>query len=69
VGTRVVVPMRGEVQPGESGGPVVDGRGSVVAMVFAGAKHGSSGYAVHVDLVLRGLSSELRPVSSGPCVG
>jgi S1-C subfamily serine protease len=68
VGARVVVPMRGRVQPGESGGPVVDGRGSVVAMVFAGAKHGASGYAVPVDLVLRGVSSELRPVSSGPCV-
>jgi hypothetical protein len=68
VSARVVVPMRGKVQPGESGGPVVDGRGSVVAMVFAGAKRGASGYAVPVDLVLEGVKSDLRPVSSGPCV-
>jgi S1-C subfamily serine protease len=68
VGPRTVVPMRGKVQPGDSGGPVVDSRGSVVAMVFAGAKHGPTGYAVPVDLVLRGVESDLRPVSSGPCV-
>jgi S1-C subfamily serine protease len=69
VGPREVVPMRGRVQPGNSGGPVVDGRGSVVAMVFAGAKHGASGFAIPVDLVLRGLGAPLHPVSSGPCIG
>jgi S1-C subfamily serine protease len=69
VGARVVVPLRGQVQPGESGGPVVDVRGVVVAMVFAGAKRGPSGFAVPVDLVLRGVATRLRPVSSGPCVG
>ena len=69
VGPRVVVPMRGKVQPGESGGPVVDRRGSVVAMVFAGAKHGSSSFAIPVDLVLRGVTTQLRPVSAGPCLG
>jgi S1-C subfamily serine protease len=68
VSARVVVPLRGKVQPGESGGPVVDSRGGVLAMVFAGAKKGASGFAVPVDLVLRGLSTPLRPVSSGPCV-
>jgi len=39
-----------------------------LAMVFAGAKKGASGFAVPVDLVLRGLSTPLRRVSSGPCV-
>jgi hypothetical protein len=68
VSARVVVPLRGKVQPGESGGPVVDSRGGVLAMVFAGAKKGASGFAVPVDLVLRGLSTPLRRVSSGPCV-
>jgi S1-C subfamily serine protease len=68
VSARSVVPLRGKVQPGESGGPVVDSRGGVLAMVFAGAKKGASGFAVPVDLVLRGLSTPLRPVSSGPCV-
>jgi len=57
------------VQPGESGGPVVDRRGGVVAMVFAGAKQGPSSFAVPVDLVLRGVTTQLRPLSSGPCLG
>jgi S1-C subfamily serine protease len=69
VSARVIVPLRGKVQPGESGGPVVDSRGRVIAMVFAGAKRGASGFAVPVELVLRGASTRLRPVSSGPCVG
>jgi hypothetical protein len=67
-GARLVVQLRGKVQPGESGGPVVDARGSVVAMVFAGARHGASGFAIPVKLVLRGVSSDLKPVSSGPCL-
>jgi hypothetical protein len=69
VGPRMIVPLRGKVQPGESGGPVVDSRGSVIAMIFAGAKKGASGFAVPVDLVLRGVSTDLHPVSSGPCIG
>jgi S1-C subfamily serine protease len=69
VSARVIVPLRGKVQPGQSGGPVVDTRGRVIAMVFAGAKRGPSGFAVPVELVLRGVSTPLRPVSSGPCVG
>lgn len=69
VSARMIVPLRGQVQPGESGGPVVDSRGRVIGMVFAGAKRGPSGFAIPVDLVLRGVSTPLRPVSSGPCVG
>jgi S1-C subfamily serine protease len=69
VGARIIVPLRGKVQPGESGGPVVDARGSVIAMVFAGAKKGPSGYSVPVDLVLRGLRSAAQRDPSGPCVG
>jgi S1-C subfamily serine protease len=68
-GPRQVVPLRGRVRPGESGGPVVDARGGVVAMIFAGAKHEASGFAIPVGLVLRGLSANLHPVSSGPCLG
>lgn len=64
---RQIVPLRGRVQPGESGGPVVDSRGSVVAMIFGGSKTGRNGFAVPVSLVLRGLSSPLKPVSSGSC--
>jgi S1-C subfamily serine protease len=66
---RMVVPLRGRVQPGESGGPVVDERGAVVAMIFGGARRGQGGYAVPVDLVLKPLDGRLQPVSSGPCLG
>jgi S1-C subfamily serine protease len=65
---RVVVPLRGAVQPGESGGPVVDRRGRVVAMIFGGTRRGAGGYAVPVDLVLDAAAGRLRAVSSGPCV-
>lgn len=67
---RTVVPLRGRVQPGESGGPVVDRQGSVVAMIFGGTKQGRGGYAVPVGLVVDAVSSgRLRPVEPGPCVG
>jgi S1-C subfamily serine protease len=65
---RRVVPLRGEVEPGESGGPVVDRRGAVVAMIFGGAKRGEGGFGVPIEIVLRGVSTPLRPISSGPCV-
>jgi S1-C subfamily serine protease len=65
---RVVVPLRGAVQPGESGGPVVDRRGRVVAMIFGGTRGGSGGYAVPVNLVLDAAAGPLRAVSSGPCI-
>ena len=66
---RVVVPLRGRVEPGESGGPVVDRRGRVLAMIFGGTRSGRGGYAVPVDLVLRALEERLRPVAPGPCLG
>jgi S1-C subfamily serine protease len=65
---RVVVPLRGAVQPGESGGPVVDRRGRVVAMIFGGTRRGTGGYAVPVDLVLDAAGGRLGAVSSGPCI-
>jgi uncharacterized membrane protein required for colicin V production len=65
---RTVVPLRGGVQPGDSGGPVVDERGGVLAMIFGGTEGGRGGYAVPVDIVLEGVRGNLRPVSSGPCL-
>jgi S1-C subfamily serine protease len=65
---RVVVPLRGQVRPGESGGPVVDRRGRVVAMIFGGTRDRTGGYAVPVDLVLDAASGPLRRVPSGPCI-
>jgi uncharacterized membrane protein required for colicin V production len=65
---RVVVPLRGQVQPGESGGPVLDRRGRVLAMIFGGTREGDGGYAVPVDLVVRAASGPLERVASGPCI-
>ena len=69
MGRRLVMPLRGRVQPGESGGPVVDVRGRVVAMIFGGARSGRGGYGVPVELVVRAADEPLRPVGPGPCVG
>jgi S1-C subfamily serine protease len=66
---RVVVPLRGRVQSGESGGPVVNRRGVVVAMIFGGTHSGRGGYAVPAELVLRALGERLRPADPGPCLG
>lgn len=65
---RSIVPLRGGVQPGESGGPVVDSRGGVVAMIFGGAKNGGNGFAVPVSVVQDAVSDATKPVSSGPCI-
>jgi S1-C subfamily serine protease len=67
-GPRSVVPLRGTVEPGESGGPVVDAEGGVVAMIFGGAKSGGSGFAVPVSIVRDALPSATQPVSSGSCI-
>jgi S1-C subfamily serine protease len=67
LGPRSVVPLRGKVQPGESGGPVVDSDGGVVAMIFGGAKTGENGFAVPVGVVEDAVPKGTMPVSSGPC--
>jgi S1-C subfamily serine protease len=65
---RSVVPLRGKVQPGESGGPVVDADGAVVAMIFGGAKQGENGFAVPVSAVSDAVPQATTPVSSGLCI-
>jgi hypothetical protein len=37
-------------------------------MIFGGTKRGEGGFGVPIEIVLRGVSTPLRPVSSGPCV-
>jgi S1-C subfamily serine protease len=67
--TRKITSFRGEVRPGNSGGPLVDSRGRVVGTVFASRIQGSVGYAVPPDVVddaLAGVTKE--PVSTGDCV-
>jgi S1-C subfamily serine protease len=71
---RSVTALRGLVQPGNSGGPVVDSSGRVLATVFA-AITGSAqkgGFAVPNELVQRQLAiaeSRGTAVSSGHCAG
>lgn len=48
---RAVTPIRAEVRPGNSGGPVVDADGRVRATVFARRAGGEGGFAVPVQLV------------------
>jgi S1-C subfamily serine protease len=66
---RVVVPLRGPIRRGDSGGPAVDRSGRVVTMMFAAVRGGRGGLGVPVDLVAKAARGSLHPVSSGPCTG
>jgi S1-C subfamily serine protease len=72
--TRSIASLRGLVRPGNSGGPMVDGAGQVLATVFAAitnsppGHHG--GFAVPNAVVARELAKALRThhaVGSGQC--
>ena len=64
---RTVVPLRGSVRHGDSGGPVLDRRGRVVAMMFAAAETGSGGYGVTVGDVGQALRDQGGTANTGPC--
>ena len=67
---RDVLTFRGRVQSGNSGGPLVDGRGAVVGTVFASAvgKGPEGGYAVPNAIVRRAIAgSGSQTESTGPC--
>jgi S1-C subfamily serine protease len=66
---RSIVTLRGTVRPGNSGGPMVDARGRVVATVFAATRSGTSGgYGVPNSVVMRELErAGDGSVSTGPC--
>jgi len=66
---RTVVPLRGSVQRGDSGGPVVNRNGRVVAMMFAATAEGGGGFGVPVSEIGDAVREELRPVEPGPCPG
>jgi trypsin-like peptidase/colicin V production protein len=66
---RLVVPLRGRIRQGDSGGPAVDRRGRVVTMMFAATRGGDGGLGVPLEFVTRAAGGRLRPVSSGPCAG
>jgi len=65
---RTVVPIRGSVRHGDSGGPVVDRAGRVVAMMFAATENWTGGFGVTVGDINRALAGPLRPAGTGPCV-
>jgi Trypsin-like peptidase domain/Colicin V production protein len=66
---RSITALRGRVRQGNSGGPVVDGRGRVVTTVFAAtvSDGGRSGYGVPDSVVAEALDSADGPVDTGPC--
>ncbi|HEX6688670.1 MAG TPA: MarP family serine protease [Solirubrobacterales bacterium] len=63
--------LRGNVRSGNSGGPLVDSRGEVMATVFAATTSGPpGGFAVPNDVVRQALRNEAAaPVDTGPCTG
>ena len=67
--TRRVLPFRGAVRSGNSGGPLVDARGRVVGTVFAANEsRPAGGLAVPDKQVGRVLDGPLKPTDTGPCV-
>ncbi len=66
---RTVVPLRGIVERGDSGGPVVNVRGRVVAMMFAASTEGDGGFGVPAGEIEEALTAEHGPVDPGPCPG
>lgn len=71
--TRSIVAFRGNVRSGNSGGPVVDTRGRVIATVFATARDrdtSRTGYGVPnavVRRILGRIADGAGAVSTGPC--
>lgn len=66
---RKVTGFRADVQPGNSGGPIVDVAGRVSGTVFSKVVAGpQGGYAVPNDIVRDTLQGAGGPVGTGPCV-
>ena len=65
---RSISSLRGAVRSGNSGGPMVDGRGRVITTIFAATISGPrGGYGVPNAVVRRALADADGPVSTGPC--
>ena len=66
---RKIVSFRGNVQPGNSGGPIVDVAGRVAATVFAKSTSGGTegGFAVPNDIVRKTVAEASGAVGTGPC--
>jgi S1-C subfamily serine protease len=67
---RPITSLRGSVRSGNSGGPLVDGRGRVLGTVFAATTSGTpGGFAVPNEVIEAALSATPSPVDTGPCTG
>jgi hypothetical protein len=65
---RSITALRGLVRSGNSGGPMVDGRGRVVTTIFAATTDdGTSGFGVPDSVVRAALGRTGGPVDTGPC--
>ena len=68
--SRLITTLRGHVRHGNSGGPMVDGRGRVITTIFASAASGDrrEGFGVPDSIVRDALGKAQDPVDTGPCV-
>jgi S1-C subfamily serine protease len=66
---RSITSLRGRVISGNSGGPMVDGRGRVVTTIFAAtvSDGGKSGFGVPDSIVRSALADARGSVDTGPC--
>jgi S1-C subfamily serine protease len=67
---RSIAFLRGSVRSGNSGGPLVDASGRVLATVFAATTSGpAGGFAIPNDVVEEALRATTTSVDTGPCTG
>ncbi len=68
---RRITSLRGRVRSGNSGGPMVDGRGQVVTTIFAASvsSRERTGFGVPSTIVQQALSAGRSRVGTGPCAG
>jgi S1-C subfamily serine protease len=67
---RTIVAMSGGIRSGNSGGPLVDSRGTVVGTVFAATTSGPrGGFAIPAEQVRDALRDTAESVDTGPCTG
>jgi len=65
---RSIASLRGAVRSGNSGGPMIDGRGRVITTIFAATISGPrGGYGVPNAVVRKALEDSSGSVSTGPC--